>query len=266
MDENGDLADKHRSSLNLFKAPFLKTDYIGVLIGDGGDVAAQSAQVRRALSMSVDRKGIAKHLRRNSVLPSDRFVPPMMPGACSYTPPVYDPELAEKLLSNLKGTKLTISTTADYVDLCSAIQFSWGNLGLNVEIDVAPSSVQREKVATSQAELFKKSWLADYADAENFLGLFREANFSPGGPNYTHYSNEEFEALYDSAMVETSDSLRWKLYSKMDSIIHNDMPVIPLFHDQVTHFVSNEVSGWKVSPVNRLDLRRVKLSCANAQN
>ena len=80
------------------------------------------------------------------------------------------------------------------------------------------------------------------------------------------YSNEEFEALYDSAMVETSDSLRWKLYSKMDSIIHNDMPVIPLFHDQVTHFVSNEVSGWKVSPVNRLDLRRVKLSCANAQN
>lgn len=266
MDENGELADRHSANLNLYKTPFLKTDYIGVLIGEGGDPTIQSAEIRRALSMSIDREGIAKNLRRNSVLPSDRFVPPMMPGASSYTPPVYDPELAEQLLSNLKGTKLTISTTADYVDLCSAIQFSWENLGLDVEIDVAPSSVQREKVATSKAELFKKSWLADYADAENFLGLFREANFSPGGPNYTHYLSAEFESLYDSAMVETNDSLRWELYLKMDSIIHSDMPVIPLFHDQVTHFVSNEVQGWKVSPVNRLDLRRVKLSCANAQN
>jgi hypothetical protein len=34
--------------------------------------------------------------------------------------------------------------------------------------------------------------------------------------------------------------------------------VIPLFHDQVTHFVRNEVTGWKISPVNRLDLREVR--------
>jgi peptide/nickel transport system substrate-binding protein len=268
MDENGDLAEKHRSQLDLYKTPFLKTDYLGVLLdsGNAGNSALQSSIMRRALSMSIDRKSIAKNLRRNSVLPSDRFVPPMMPGASSYKSPIYDLQTAQSILSDFAGTRLTISTTADYVDLCSAIQFSWEKLGLDVEIDVAPSSVQREKVATSKAQIFKKSWLADYADAENFFGLFRGANFSPGGPNYTHYYNEQFEELYNAAMIESSDSLRWKLYSQMDSVIHNDMPVIPLFHDQVTHFVSSDVKGWKVSPVNRLDLRRVKLSCANAQN
>ena len=67
-------------------------------------------------------------------------------------------------------------------------------------------------------------------------------------------------------MTESRDSLRYELYEKMDSIVYSAMPVLPLFHDQVTHFISVDVKDWVVSPVNRLDLRRVKLSCANAEN
>ena len=40
-------------------------------------------------------------------------------------------------------------------------------------------------------------------------------------------------------------------------MVHADMPVIPLFHDQVTHMVSKNIEGWTIHPVNRLDLRRV---------
>ena len=103
-------------------------------------------------------------------------------------------------------------------------------------------------------------------DAENFLGLFKESNFCPRGPNYTHFYSEEFEHLYSEAIAEDSDSIRWELYKRMSEIVFEEMPVIPLFHDQVTHFVSKDVEDWVVSPVNRLDLRRVKLSCANAEN
>ena len=48
------------------------------------------------------------------------------------------------------------------------------------------------------------------------------------------------------------------LYRKLNEVIGRSMPVVPLFHDQVTHFVRKEVKGWKVSPVNRLDLREVR--------
>ena len=114
--------------------------------------------------------------------------------------------------------------------------------------------------------MFQKSWLADYADVENFLGLFKSSNFSPGGPNYTHFKSDEFENLYNEAMLTNNDAIRFTKYSQMDSIIYSEMPLIPLFHDQVTHFVSTDVKDWIVSPVNRLDLRRVKLSCVNAEN
>ena len=154
---------------------------------------------------------------------------------------------------------IVLSTTSDYADLCAAIQFDWMALGLDVQIDVLPSSVLRERVAQGEVALFYKSWLADYPDAENFLALFVKANFSPGGPNYTHHHNPEFESMYKQALALSGDEAgRRALYMSMDSLVHSEMPVIPLFHDRVTHVLRHEVSGWAISPVNRLDLRRVK--------
>ena len=120
-------------------------------------------------------------------------------------------------------------------------------------------STLRERVAQGEVSVFYKSWLADHPDAENFLGLFVEANFSPGGPNYTHHHNSEFEAMYQQALALSNDEMgRRTLYESMDSLVHREMPVIPLFHDRVTHVLRQEVAGWSISPVNRLDLRRVK--------
>ena len=87
-----------------------------------------------------------------------------------------------------------ISTTSDYTDLCSALQYQWGELGIEVEVDVVSAAAHRDRVATGKAALFRKSWLADYPDAENFLALFHSKNFAPSGPNYTHFSDEQFDA------------------------------------------------------------------------
>ena len=276
MNAEGELAVKHKGSLELRQTPFLKTDYIGILVDDelenmkGNPLL--NPLVRKALSLAVDRASITRVLRRNSVLPSDHFLPPSLPGATEYMSPEYDLARAERLLEDagFKGgeglSEISLGTTSDYVDLCAAIQSNWSKLGVKVNVDVAPSSVHRERVAMSKIEMFQKSWLADYADAENFLGLFKRLNFSPSGPNYTHFHSEKFEELYYEALASDSDSARFRKYAKMDSIIYSETPLIPLFHDQVTHFISNEVEDWVVSPVNRLDLRRVKLSCANAEN
>jgi peptide/nickel transport system substrate-binding protein len=154
--------------------------------------------------------------------------------------------------------EIVLSTTSDYVDMCAAFQHDWAALGLDVKVDVVPASVHRERVAQGETAMFYKSWLADHADAENFLGLFTKTNFAPGGPNYTHYVRPEFEAGFDLALAQANEpAKRLAAYVKLDSLVHADMPVIPLFHDQVTHVVSRRVEGWEIHPVNRLDLRRV---------
>ena len=196
-------------------------------------------------------------------MPSDRFIPPSMLGESAPSSPEYNLELASELLvaagypGGVGLPVIELATTSDYVDICAAIQHGWQKIGVNVEVDVSPASVHREKVATSKSLMFKKSWLADYADAENFLGLFLERNFSPSGPNYTHFKSSHFEKLYTQSMLESDESRRMNLYEQMDSILYSEMPVLPIYHDQVTHFVRKSVKGWVVSPVNRLELRYV---------
>ena len=86
--------------------------------------------------------------------------------------------------------------------------FSLNNLGLNIVIDVNPPSTHRQMVATSNLSFFRGSWIADYPDGENYLSLFYSENFTPGGPNYTHFSNKEFDILYQTALSEEKDSVR----------------------------------------------------------
>ena len=266
LDEEGGLRESFAEELELQHVPFLKTDYLGVVL-DGSQTpsALNKSMVRQAMSLALDRPSLVRHLRRNSVAATDRFVPPSMLGRTHPHPVSLELDSAKALLAaaghpNGKGVgTVVVSTTSDYADLCAAIQHDWTALGLDVQIDVLPSSVLRERVAQGEVSVFYKSWLADHPDAENFLGLFVEANFSPGGPNYTHHHNSEFEAMYQQALALSNDEVgRRTLYESMDSLVHDEMPVIPLFHDRVTHVLRQEVEGWSISPVNRLDLRRVK--------
>ena len=265
LDEAGTLRPSFEHTLQHLHIPFLKTDYLGVVL-DGTDTpeALRDARVRRAMSLALDRHGLARHLRRNAVTPTDHFVPPTMLGRDAVHPVTQDVGKALALLAEAgypegKGVgEIVLSTTSDYVDMCAAFQHDWAQLGLDVKVDVVPASVRRERVAQGETAMFYKSWLADHADAENFLGLFVEANFSPGGPNYTHYRNPEFERGFHGALLQADrPEARLKAYRALDALIHEDMPVIPLFHDQVTHFVSRRIEGWPIHPVNRLDLRRV---------
>ena len=100
--------------------------------------------------------------------------------------------------------------------------------------------------------------VADYADPENYLSLFYTANFSPGGPNYTHFSSKSFDNLYLKALWQPNDSLRFLTYQKMDSLAMSFAPVIPLYYDKVVRFVSKDVVGMQSNPMNLLSLKRVK--------
>jgi len=109
-------------------------------------------------------------------------------------------------------------------------------------------------VATSKLNFFRGSWIADYADAENYLALFYSKNFSPNGPNYTHFNNEKFDALYEKSIKENNDSVRNLLNREMDRIIIEEAIIVPLYYDKVLRFVSPRIKNFNINPMNNLDL------------
>ena len=266
LEVDGTLREEHAPTVRMETTPFLKTDYIGFFVEPSaqGWYPWQDEAVRNALSLAIDREGIARSLRRGTVVPTRDFVPPALVGRSAPRPSVYDVERARAVIDSVAAEhprpwpELVLSTTSEYTDLCAALQFQWESIGLEVGIDVVAPATHRERVANGKAMAFRKSWLADYPDAENFLSLFRTANHAPSGPNYTHYSDAGFDARLDSAMAEPDASNRLALYDDLNGMVSQALPLIPLFHDQVTHFVRHDVQGWEINSVNRLDLRRVR--------
>ena len=212
------------------------------------------------------KRKLMKYLRNSIGLPAlYGFIPKGLP---SYSDKIigfnYDPDKTRNLLTeagfpNGNGLPpITLTTTSDYLDLCEYIQQQLAQFGIEIIIDVNTGGTFRDRVASSRLEFFRGSWIADYPDAENYLALFYSKNFCPIGPNYTHYFNQEYDKLYEQAMREVNDSIRYTLYNIMNQIIIDDAVVVPLYYDEVIRFVKNDISGFESNPMNLLNLKYVK--------
>ena len=126
-------------------------------------------------------------------------------------------------------------------------------------MEVMPPATLKNMRANGSLQFFRASWVADYPDAENYLSLFTTGNFSPDGPNYSHYTNPRFDRLYEKSMACTDDEERAAYYAEMDSLMMFDAPVVVLFYDEVLRFVNKRVEGLGSNPTNLLDLRKVKI-------
>jgi peptide/nickel transport system substrate-binding protein len=118
-------------------------------------------------------------------------------------------------------------------------------------------SLLLEQTSKSQIPFFRGSWIADYPDAENFLGVFYSRN--PAPPNYTRYANAAYDRLYEKALNEQVDSVRYQYYRAMDKLLMNDAIVIPLWYDMVLRLVQPEVEGFYPNSLNMLELRNTRL-------
>ncbi|MFD0932284.1 ABC transporter substrate-binding protein [Psychroflexus salinarum] len=262
--ESGELNSKFKSDIAMEKSPYLNTEYLGFYL-DSDSKEMKSKAFRRAINYAFDRDKMIKYLRNNIGIPAHKgFIPEGLSGRARIQGFTYQPEKARQLIQKFKEEtgirfpKLIISTNPSYIDLVEFIQKEVQRIGVQVEIDVMPPSTIRQKRSAGQLNNFRASWIADYPDAINYLSLFYSENFSPNGPNYTHFKNEPFDELYEEALSITEDSLRYELYSQMDSLLIEEAPVIPLYYDEVVRFRSKDVEGLGINPFNLLDLSKVK--------
>jgi peptide/nickel transport system substrate-binding protein len=130
-------------------------------------------------------------------------------------------------------------------------------VGIPVQVEVIQKGTLMDQVAKSAVPFFRASWIADYPDAESYLAMFYSKN--PAPPNYTRYNNPAFDQLYEKALLETNDSIRYKLYQEMDQMVIKDAPVVPLFYDISVRFRQMNVTGLTSNGLNLLELRRVKI-------
>ncbi len=271
LSPEGTLKDDYKNKFKMQAQPYLKTDYLGFLIDENLPAVKNSPlkikALRQAVNYGFDRRKMIKYLRKNLGIPAvNGFIPAGLPsfGNGSVKGYDYNPDKVRELMieAGFPGGKglpeISMATTELYLELAEYIQSQLAEFGIKIKIDVQKASVLSEAVANGKVNFFRKSWVADYPDEENFLSLFYTKNWSPKGFNYTHYSSSKFDLLYEKSQEELNDAIRYGLYRQMDQLLIDDAPVVPLYYDQVVRLVQNNISGLTSNSMNMLSLKKVK--------
>jgi oligopeptide transport system substrate-binding protein len=270
LNKRGQLKKDWQDKLVLSVTPQLNTEYLGILVDSSSELARQSPlrfrAVRQAINYGFDRRKMMLYLRNSLGLPAESgFVPAGLPSFDSTLVHGYhyDPVKASALLAQagfpggrgMPAVKLL--TIPSYADFATFIARQLQDIGMHIDVEVVQKSLLLEETAQSKVPFFRGSWFADYPDAENFLSVFYSRN--PAPPNYTRYNDPVFDRLFEQALQENNDSLRYVLYRRMDQRVIDAAPVVPVWYDVVVHLTNPRVHGLQTNALNLLELRRVDI-------
>lgn len=214
------------------------------------------ARIRRALAMAVDRDLIAETVTQGVYRGSTSLVPP---GTKGYEPPKtfsFDPEGARKLLAEagypdgegFPAFDLLYNTHEDHRKIAVAIQQMWmQNLNITVNLVNQEWKVYLDSQNNMNYQVARRGWIGDYVDPYTFLGMY----ITDGGNNKTGFSNARYdEIILSQAPSELDQEKRYKLYREAETILLEEMPILPIFTYQYKHLASTNLKGM---PDNIMD-------------
>jgi len=269
LTKKGKLRKEWEGKILLHTHPYLNIEYFGILVDTSNPLVKNSPlrhqKIRQAINYGFDREKMVLYLRNSLGIPAQSgFVPSGLPSFDSVEVKGYryDPAKARQLIreagfgsGNLP--EVTVQTIPVYSDIASYIARQLEEIGFRVKVDVVQKSLLLELTSNSRTLFFRGSWIADYPDAENYLSVFYSKN--PAPPNYTRYNNPDFDAVFEKALKETNDSIRYALYRQADRIVMADAPVVPLWYDVVVHLVQPHVHDFHPNALNLPELKRVSI-------
>jgi len=246
------------------KTPLLGTYYFGF---NTTKKPFDNVKVRKALNYAVNKKAIAKVLKNGTVKPAKGILPPGMPGRNKELEGYpYNPEKAKQLLAEagypngLSGEyELIYNTSKSHQAIAVAVQANLKEVGVDVKLSNLEWGSYIKRVDNGETQIFRLAWIADYPDPDNFLYvLFHSKNAGPGG-NGAFYQNPEVDELLDKGRKMKAGKERKDLYAKVEKMIMNDAPWIPVYYYTKVGLQKPFVKGYTMTALGPLPLDDVWL-------
>ncbi|MFG1707576.1 ABC transporter substrate-binding protein [Nonomuraea sp. M3C6] len=239
--------------------PDAAVGYIGVPLKYNPDF--KNPDVRKAISLAIDRKTIAETVFSGTRAPADDFINPAIPGyrqgACAAC--TYNPAEAKKLYDAAGGPKsIELGYNADggHKEWIEAVA---NGLRSNLGIDVTPKPFEKFQGildaldAKEYKGLFRMGWAIDYPSAENYLTPIFSTGAIETGSNYGGYSNKEFDDLVAKGDQATDAAEGLKFYQQADDILIKDLPYIPVYFYRSNFGYSSKVNNVKLNLLNQVE-------------
>lgn len=252
-------------TLNVMEAPGLNVAYLAF---NTQAAPWDNPELRKALIMAIDRETLVDTVYEGLGNVAETLVPPTMWGyADQITPYPYDPEAARAMLADLGVSDLSLRLWA--TPISRSYMPNGRRAAEMIQADLDAIGVQAEIVTYEWGEYLKRvreedrdgiammGGSADVADPDNLLGFFLTCG---SGGNSAHWCNEEVDDLMKQARQISDLDERTALYVKIQEIVHDEAPLLPLANATVVLPMSVKVQNYAMNPLGAHRFDKVDLA------
>ncbi|MCK1714550.1 MULTISPECIES: ABC transporter substrate-binding protein [unclassified Bradyrhizobium] len=240
------------SRLVLSTAPEL--GYYGLTVNIGNDKAkgplSQSAKVRQALDLSIDREAINQVVFNGEFTPGNQWVSPTHP-YYQKAFPVHGRDIA-KAKALLKEAGITPPVTVDYMipkgaeneAVAQVIQSMAAEAGFDIKIRAVEFATTFKQAQAGEFQVFQINWSGRIdPDGNSYIFMRSKAPQNDGG-----YANPEADKLMEDGRLTSDANERKAIYEKLTKIVLNDLPIIYIYHRKLLIAHTTKLQGYRQMP------------------
>lgn len=259
----------HLQHVDTVKTQAVPIPRVVALKVNAGHPFFNDARARQALSLAIPRAGIAKAITRFPEAAAEQLFPPALGGWHSkdLAPLETDLDKAAALLSELGWTKgddgiltrdgerfsIMLRTFPDRPELpliATALQDTWRELGIELEVSVA--SYSEIPAGHQDGSLHVALYARNYGLTPDPVGSVMQ-DFGTGGGDWgaMGWDNADVAKAINVIASTADPDIRGENIATVASILHQELPVIPVVWYQHTVSIDKNLGGVIIDPLQR---------------
>ncbi len=243
-----------RADSRLKLSTAIELGYQGITLNIGKDKTkgplSQSAKVRQALDLSIDREAINQVVFNGEFIPGNQWVNPDHPYYQKAFPiRARDVEKAKALLKQAGVTPpvsidFMVPKGAETEAVAQVVQSMAAEAGFDMKIRVTEFATSLKQAEAGEYQAFLLNWSGRIdPDGNSYIFLHTD-----GPQNYSVWSNAEADKALEGARLVTDMSQRKALYEKLTRLEMEDEAILYIFHRRILIAHTTKLEGYKQMP------------------
>lgn len=228
------------SRVRLLTSPSLDYGFLGFNVRRA---PFNDRDVRRALSMAVDRAAMARNVFDTLAVPGVGPVTRALPASGDAAALPYDSAAAAKILAAhgpISFRLLVPTSSAVRMKYATLLQEQYRRFGVKVTIEPLEVNAFVQRLTKSDFDAVLNAWHSDPSPAA-VVQAWGSAGAPPAGANFAGYASRSFDALVDSGAHAFDPARASAFYAKAYGVIDGDAPAVWLYEARNASGVSRRV-------------------------
>jgi len=254
-----------RADSRLKLSTAIELGYQGITLNVGHDKnkgpLSQSAKVRQALDLAIDREAINQVVFNGEFMPGNQWINPEHP-YYQKAFPVRGRDV-EKAKALIKEAGVTTPIAVDFMvpkgaeteAVAQVVQSMAAEAGFDMKIRVTEFATSLKQAEAGEYQAYMLAWNGRIdPDGNSYIFLHT------GGPqNYSAWSNADADKAMEEARLTTDTAKRRQNYEKLTKLELDEEAILYLYHRRILIAQTNKLEGYKQMPDGLVRVTGLKL-------